>query len=55
MSGLSSEALASLEGLNLQDVKADLRFSPAEKKEPLTVELDWLEKTSFQFWNFDTV
>ena len=55
MSGLSPEALASLGGLNLQDVKADLRFSPAEKKKPLTVELDWLEKTSIQFWNFDTV
>ena len=44
MSGLSPEALASLGGLNLQDVKVDLRFSPAEKKKPLTVELDWMEK-----------
>ena len=49
MSGLSPEALASLGGLNLQDVKADLRFSPAEKKKPLTVELDWLEKPLSNF------
>lgn len=53
MSGLSPEALASLGGLNLQDVKTDLSFSPAEKKKPLMVELDWLEKDSIRFWNFD--